>query len=142
MTDTTPAVIVIETDSGATMTVELVDDQAPELIEIVAPTAIQVVQITDGGLPGPPGETTVEVFTYTDEADSRPAGVSVVFWIPDPFDLPNPIGAIEGDLVLRSTPDVITGMTGTTGIWTGTAAEYEALPDYDDDVIYFIVPTP
>ena len=93
--------------------------------------------------PGPPGvaggATTVAVFTYTDEADTRPDS-DVVFWIPDPFDLPNPIGAEVGDLVLRSTPDVITGATGTTAIWTGTAAEYEALASYDDTTIYFIVP--
>jgi hypothetical protein len=91
------------------------------------------------GPPGPPGpETTVNVFTYTDETDLRPSS-DVVFWIPDPYTLDDPFGALPGDLVLRSTPDVVQGLNGITGLWKGTPLEWEALPTHDDSTVYFVI---
>lgn len=91
----------------------------------------------DTTVDGVPPSMTVAVQTYTDEGDAR-NDADVVFWIPDPYTLPNPMGALVGDLVLRTTPDVITGVTGTSGIWTGTVTEFDALGSYDDTVIYFV----
>lgn len=90
----------------------------------------------DTSTEGQPIVQTIQVFIYTDEADPRP-DATVVFWIPDPFDLPNPFGAIEGDCVLRSTPNMLTGLNGVDAIWKGTAAEYDALSPADDTV-YFV----
>ena len=82
---------------------------------------------------------TVLVHTYTDESDLRPTA-TVVFWIPDPYTLDDPFGAIPGDLVLRTTPGVVQGTNGIRGIWAGTPLEWEALPSHDDDTIYFVIP--
>jgi hypothetical protein len=114
-----------------------------DLSPTVEPSDTVVVPVPGPpGPPGPPGvaggATTVAVFTYTDEADTRPDS-DVVFWIPDPFDLPNPIGAVVGDLVLRSTPDVVTGLNGVTGLWQGTTTEYDAIETPDSSVVYFVI---
>lgn len=81
---------------------------------------------------------TVSVFTYTDESDLRP-DATVVFWIPDPYTLGDPFGAIPGDCVLRSTPNVVQGLNGISGLWQGTPTEYEALPSHDASTIYFVI---
>lgn len=88
-----------------------------------------------------PEADTVRVFTYTDETATRP-DATVVFWIPDPFDLPNPFGALTGDLVLRSTPDVISSTTGLTHIEHYTVSEYDAIATPDPDTVYLIVADP
>lgn len=90
------------------------------------------------GPPGPPGETTIEVFTYTDETATRPAA-SVVFWIPNPSSLGDPFAAVVGDCVLRSTPDVVQGLNGLTKIWKGTALEYDAIGTPSADTFYAVV---
>jgi hypothetical protein len=82
------------------------------------------------------GGDTITNFVYTDESDIRPAA-SVVFWIPDPFNLGNPFGALPGDLVIRSVPDQVAGLNGVEAIWKGTAAEYAALAP-DDNTVYFV----
>jgi hypothetical protein len=79
---------------------------------------------------------TLQVFVYTDEADARPSA-TVVFWIPNPYDLPDPYGAIPGDLVLRSTPSLIAGLNGLAKMWIGTATELAALAPAMDTV-YFV----
>jgi hypothetical protein len=81
---------------------------------------------------------TVNVFPYTDETDPRP-DATVVFWIPDPWDLPNPLDADPGDLVLRTTPEVVQGLNGITGLWQGTSTEYDALDTYDATTVYFVI---
>lgn len=81
---------------------------------------------------------TVNVFSYTDESDLRP-DATVVFWVPDPYTLGDPFGALPGDLVLRTTPDVVTGLNGVAGLWQGTTTEYDALETYDPSVVYFVV---
>jgi hypothetical protein len=47
-----------------------------------------------------------------------------------------------GDLVLRTTPDVLTGMNGETGIWTGTVSEFDALSSYSPTAVYFVKADP
>lgn len=94
-----------------------------------------------GGGGGGGGGDTVRVFVYTDEADSRPPA-TVVFWIPDPFDLPNPIGAIEGDCVLRSTPNVLNSATGLVAVEHYTVSGYDAIATPDPDTVYLIVADP
>jgi hypothetical protein len=102
-------------------------------------TDAAVADIDGGG--GGGGGTTVEVFVYTDEADTRP-DADVVFWIPDPFNLPNPFGALPGDCVLRSTPNVLNSATGLTAVEHYTVTEYDALPATDADTVYLIVADP
>lgn len=83
---------------------------------------------------------TVSIFTYTDPTDPRPSS-TVVWWVADPWDLDDPFAALPGDAVLHSTPDVIVGVNGITGLWQGTAAEYAA-EVLDPNVVYFILPDP
>lgn len=160
MTDTAPSVIVVTDDAGVVV-VDLVPDVVAVDVQVDDPVEVIVVDVGTTGPPGdsgtvtsdtPPADTdllwldtategapvvqTINVFIYTDEADPRP-DATVVFWIPDPFDLPNPFGALEGDCVLRSTPDMLTGLNGVEAIWKGTAAEYDALTPADDTV-YFV----
>jgi hypothetical protein len=129
MSDTPPAVVVVEI-GGAVAVVDLTDD-----LEVVNVTTNPTIQVVDMTLTG--GESTVIGFVYTDEVDARP-DVSMVFWIPDPYTLGDPFGAVEGDVVLRSTPDVVAGINGITGVWRGTSAEYEALTP-DPDVLYYVI---
>lgn len=98
-------------------------------------TDAAVADISGGG---GGGGTTVEVFTYTDEADARPA-VDVVFWIPNPYTLGDPFGAVEGDCVLRSTPDTVQGLNGLRKIWKGTPLEYDAITTPADDTFYAVI---
>lgn len=106
------------------------------VIDDVSPTATDVLW-ADTSVAGSTGADTVAVFPYTDETVARPTA-SVVFWIPNPFDLPNPFGALPGDLVLRSTPAVVQGLNGVEGLWQGSSAEYDALTP-DPNVVYFVI---
>jgi hypothetical protein len=107
------------------------------------PAAPDTVVVPVPGPPGPAGpagtaSTSVSVFTYTDETDLRPS-TDVCFWIPDPYTLGDPFGALVGDLVLRSTPDVVQGLNGIAKLWQGTPVAYEALPSHDPDTVYFLI---
>jgi hypothetical protein len=123
---------VIEASIGTTG-----DDLAPgntlTAAKVYTDAAIAAI---DGGGGGGDGDDTVLVYVYTDEADTRPLA-TVVFWIPDPFNLPNPFGALAGDCVLRSTPNVIEGQNGLAHMWKGTAAELDALTP-DPNTVYFV----
>ena len=84
---------------------------------------------------------TVIVFTYIDETDARPEA-SVVFWIPDPYTLDDPFGVCsKATSSCVPPPTWCKGVNGITGLWQGTAAEYEALPTHDATTVYFIIPT-
>jgi hypothetical protein len=81
---------------------------------------------------------TVRVFTYETESEPRP-DATVVFWVPVPTTIGNPTAALPGDCVLRTTENPVQGINGITGLWQGTAAEYEALSSLDPNTVYFIV---
>jgi hypothetical protein len=168
MTDLTPAVVVVNTDTGATTTIEL-DAGTTDTIDVVVAGTAVVEVTTGGGEPGPPGPPgvvvsdtppvdtdvmwadtgtvgstlvqTVQAFIYTDESDTRPA-VTFCIWVPDPVTLGNPFGALEGDIVLRTSENPVQGLNGIDGLWKGTAAEYEALSTYDESVVYYVIEAP
>jgi hypothetical protein len=132
MTDLTPAVVVVNTDTGATTTIEL-DAGTTDTIDVVVPAGPTVVEIATGITSG----TTVRVFVYTDEADLRP-DADVVFWVPTPVTLGNPFAAVEGDCVLRTSENPVQGVNGIVGLWQGTPLEWEALPSLTADTVYFV----
>jgi len=95
----------------------------------------------DTGTVGSTLVQTVQAFIYTDESDTRPE-VTFCIWVPDPVTLGNPFGALEGDIVLRTSENPVQGLNGIDGLWKGTAAAYEALGSYDDSVVYYIIEAP
>jgi len=110
----------------------IIDDEPPESADVLW---------ADTNTIGIEPSMTVAVFVYTDPVDERP-NASVVFWIPDPYDLANPFGALAGDCVLRSTPNVISSATGLTHAEYYTAAEYDAIAAPDPNTIYFVLEDP
>jgi hypothetical protein len=110
---------------------------------VISPTPPPVTNVlwADTATAGVEAGSTVNVFVYADPIDERP-NADVVFWIPDPFDLPDPFGALPGDCVLRSTPNVITAANGITTMWQGSAAEYDAITIPDPDTVYLILTPP
>lgn len=107
----------------------VIDDVPPEETNVLWADTTESSELAVGD--------TVTVFTYTDESDDRPDS-TVVFWIPNPVTLGNPFGALAGDCVLRSTPDVVANVNGISGLWAGTAAAYDALTT-NPSTLYVVV---